>query len=192
VKEGNRIARIVESLLSFARQEKDERTLTDLEKVLTDALTLMAAQLRKEAIAIEVDIFPDLPPVVVNTQKMQQVFVNLISNARYALLQKAVDPDNGLRLRISASTFHKGGQLQIRLVFDDNGTGIPADVIEKVINPFFSTKAKGHGTGLGLSISHGIITDHGGSLAVESEEGNYTRVTIELPAVTKKEGRLAS
>ena len=118
VKEGNRIANIVESLLSFARREKDERMVTDLEAVLTDALTLTAAQLRKDAIAIDVDILGDLPPMVVNPQKIQQVFVNLISNARYALQQKADSPGNGLKLYISARALQTEGQPQIRVVFD--------------------------------------------------------------------------
>ncbi len=85
------------------------------------------------------------------------------------------------------------GGAWLRIIFHDTGIGIPAEVIDKIMNPFFSTKPKGMGTGLGLSISHGIINDHRGTLTIESREGDYTRVTIDLPAtVPAEEGRLAS
>ena len=194
VKEGDRIARIVESLLSFARQDEDERAITAIEDVLADSLTLTAAQLRKDGIAIMLDLPAGLPPVEIHTQKIQQVFVNLISNARYALNKKPDSGTNGgKQLRISAETVDQGGGAWLRVVFHDTGIGIPAEVIDKIMNPFFSTKPKGMGTGLGLSISHGIINDHRGTLTIESREGDHTRVTIDLPAtIPAEEGRLAS
>ncbi len=182
VKEGNRIARIVQSLLSFARQDEEERSMATLEEILGDALTLTAAQLRKDGIRMSLDIPPDLPEMIVQPQKIQQVFVNLISNARYALRQKGGPPSTGLELRIAAATVESNGQMQVRIEFTDNGIGIPADIMGKVMNPFFSAKPKGSGTGLGLSISHGIIQDHGGNLSIQSKEGEFTLVTIELPA----------
>ena len=72
----------------------------------------------------------------------------------------------------------------IRARFADRGSGIPPHLIDKVMNPFFSTKPKGKGTGLGLSISHGIVENHGGTLKIESEEGEFTRVTVEIPVMT--------
>ena len=194
VKEGDRIARIVESLLAFARQDEEERTVTAIEDVLADSLTLTAAQLRKDGIAIMLDMPDGLPPVEVHPQKIQQVFVNLISNARYALNEKKNTKNGGgKQLRISAETVDQEGMLWLRIVFHDTGIGIPTEAIDKIMNPFFSTKPKGMGTGLGLSISHGIINDHSGTLTIESREGDYTRVTIDLPAtILAEEGRLAS
>jgi len=194
VKEGDRIARIVESLLSFARQDEEERTVVDVKEMLTDALTLTAAQLRKDGIAITVDMPSDLPPVEVHSQKIQQVFVNLISNARYALNQKKEYRNGAKQLRISAEVVNQEGGPWMRIAFHDSGIGIPAEAIDKIMNPFFSTKPKGMGTGLGLSISQGIINDYGGTLTIESREHDFTRVTIDLPAiaVSAEEGRLAS
>ena len=193
VREGDRIARIVESLLSFARQDEEERAVVALEDVLSDSLTLTSAQLRKDGIRIEVDIPDDLPRIEVHTQKIQQVFVNLISNARYALNKKQYGAGEAKLLRITAETIAGEGGALVRIVFFDSGIGVPAGIIDKIMNPFFSTKPKGMGTGLGLSISHGIINDHCGVLAIESKAHEYARVTIDLPAIIPAgEGRLAS
>ena len=124
----------------------------------------------------------DLPEIVANPQQIQQVFMNLISNARYALNQKypGVHEDKILEIR-GERTVADGGT-RVRLTFRDTGTGIPAGLIEKVVDPFFSTKPSGQGTGLGLSICNGIIRDHGGTLRIKSVEGEFTSVTVDLPA----------
>ena len=113
--------------------------------------------------------------------------MNIISNARHALNEKFFEPhshDDKI-LEVTAETTTSNGRPYVRVNFKDNGSGIPAAVIDKVMNPFFSTKTEGKRTGLGLSISHGIVEEHGGRLRIESEEGRYTKVVMELPVHLK-------
>ncbi|HEX8948024.1 MAG TPA: ATP-binding protein, partial [Dissulfurispiraceae bacterium] len=128
---------------------------------------------------------PDLPEVVANQQQIQQVFLNIIDNARYALNRKFEGKHKDKVFEISGAKAAGGGNLQVRIAFYDRGIGMSPDMLDKVVNPFFSTKPSG--TGLGLSISHGIVADHGGRLFIESTEGEFTRVTVSLPARKYKE-----
>jgi signal transduction histidine kinase len=107
--------------------------------------------------------------------------LNLISNARYALNQKYPVPHPDKVFRIAGQVHREGDKAVMRLIFHDHGCGIPRDIQYKVMDPFFTTKPSGQGTGLGLSISHGIIEDHGGRLRIETEEEQFTMVTIDLP-----------
>ena len=182
IEEGDRIASIVRSLLSFARDMKGERVPVSVGEILYDSLALVEMQLRKEKIALRVGLPPDLPKVMAHAQQIQQVFLNIINNARYALNQKYTSACEEKVLEISGERGRVGSFRYVRVVFRDNGTGIAPDKIDKVVNPFFSTKPGGKGTGLGLSISHGIITDHGGRLMINSIEGEFTSVTVDLVA----------
>ncbi len=180
IKEGNRIAAIVHSLLSFGRKGEDERKPVFIGDILSEALTLSETQMRKEGIRIIVDVDRHLC-VRANPQQLQQVFLNLLSNARYALNLKYPAAHDDKAIDIRGETIMADDKPHVRIIFLDNGTGIPSRIIDKVKNPFYTTKPAGYGTGLGLSVSHEIIRDHGGSFAIESEEGRYTRATIELP-----------
>ncbi|MGW8187685.1 MAG: sensor histidine kinase, partial [Desulfobacterales bacterium] len=131
------------------------------------------------------DLPDDLPNIKAQAHEIEQVLVNIISNARHALNQKFSGSHADKVLAITAETIPSNGQPYIRMIFKDNGTGIPAAVIDKVMNPFFSTKTEGKRTGLGLSISHSIVEEHGGRLSIESEEGRYTKVVVELPVYQK-------
>lgn len=182
VKEGDRITNIVSSLLSFSREGTGERESVKIQNVLQDTLYLTEAVMRKDGIRLTVDLPPDLPEARVNVQQIQQVFLNLISNARYALNEKYPSVDENKALEISGESVTDDGVRYLRMAFHDRGAGIPADLIDKVTNPFFTTKPRNKGTGLGLSISHGIINDHGGRIRIESVEGQFTNVVIELPA----------
>ncbi|MEW6671007.1 MAG: PAS domain S-box protein [Thermodesulfobacteriota bacterium] len=181
VMEGDRIARIVEKLLSFARREKQFKSSCNISELLTDTLALTAAQMRKDAIKVKVNIPSNLPPVVAVAQEIQQVFLNLLNNSQYSLQQKFSGSRESKIIEINADSFSKNGSRWIKVSFFDSGTGIPKGIIDKVINPFFSTKPRGEGTGLGLSVSHGIISEHGGRISIKSVEGEYTRVDLELP-----------
>lgn len=181
-KEGRRIAGIVRSLLSFARYEKEEKKPVRVQQILFESLTLTESQMRKEGIQLRIDLPHDLPEITANQQQIQQVFMNIISNARYALNRKYPAEDEGKILDIHCEEIATDRGPFIRTTFHDHGTGIAPDVLDRVMNPFFSTKPTGEGTGLGLSISHGIVTDHGGRLAINSVEGEYTKVVIDLPA----------
>ena len=111
--------------------------------------------------------------------------MNLINNARYALNQKALTTNFDKILKITGYKRTKKDSTCVRIIFEDNGTGIPDKIVGRVMDPFFSTKPGGMGTGLGLSISHGIISSHGGTMTILSKENEYTRVIIDLPAGDK-------
>ena len=182
VREGQRVADIVVSLLSFARPQQRERQVTDLGEVLHETLTLTANQLRKEGIHLEVEVPDDLPPVACVPQQLQQVFLNVLNNSRYALDTESGETSPLPRITVTTGTERLDGTRFVRLSFQDNGTGIPPSSLSRVTRPFFTTKPRGKGTGLGLSISQGIVTEHGGRLVIESVEGDYTRVNVLLPA----------
>jgi signal transduction histidine kinase len=187
LKEGRRIAGIVKSLLSFAREGKEVREYIGIDEILADTLALSAAQLRKDGIILELNVPKELPRIFAHFQQIQQVFLNLINNARYALNQKFVHGNDNKVLTISAEAVNKNDARFVKVTFLDKGTGIPTDIINKIFNPFFSTKPRGVGTGLGLSISHGIATDHGGEITIDSSEGNYTKIEVILPTGTNNE-----
>ena len=140
-----------------------------LRKVIDDIVAMVQHEFRGSGIEIEMEAADDLPPVGGNANYLQQVFLNLLINARDAM------PDGGvIRIAISLTGFH----LCIRV--SDTGRGIPADVLEKIFRPFFTTKGD-KGTGLGLAICHKIILQHKGDIRVESEVGKGTTFTIFLP-----------
>lgn len=188
IKEGDRISGIVRNLLSFARERREEKLAVGLQRIIVDTITLTEAQVRKDGIHIKMDIPSDLPQILANPQQIQQVFLNIISNSRYALNKKYSGAHENKRLEISAKKTPIEGLPHVRITFYDRGCGIPADILDKVMNPFFSTKPSGQGTGLGLSISHGLVKDHGGRLMLESKEGRFTKVMVDLPT-KEKDGR---
>lgn len=183
IRDGDRVARIVHSLLSFARpSSKEKRGIASINEILSDTLTLIEAQLRKDGIRLKTNnISQGLPQVIGNEQLIQQIFLNAINNARYALNQKYPGTHDNKILEISAEEVMIDNSPSLQIVFHDHGTGIPAGIRDKVMNPFFTTKPTGKGTGLGLSISHSIIRDHGGKLLIDSVEGEFTRVSVILP-----------
>jgi PAS domain S-box-containing protein len=181
IQEGERIAEIVRNLLFFARGRKQERTLVDIREVLNNTLDLTRAQLEKNGIVLRLDLPGHLPMVPGRSREIQQVFLNILSNARYALNARDADgfPEKLLGVRAEETVGENGPG--VRLVFRDQGIGMSPAVLGRVCEPFFSTKPEGEGTGLGLSISYGIVKDHGGSLSFESREGECTAVTVEFP-----------
>ena len=182
IKEAERIAIIVSKLLSFARAGTEKKEAVMISEVMEDSLDLTRAMLRKEHIQVEMNIPVDLPPCRAVIHQIQQIFLNIIGNARYALNQKypGVDPDK--RLVITCSVVREEGEpAMVRTEFKDYGVGISKTVLGKICNPFFSTKPPDQGTGLGLSISYGIIEEHDGELDIRSVEGKWTVVTIDLP-----------
>ncbi len=179
VKEGRRIAEIVKALLLFAHGGTKEKKLVEVKEILSDSLGLMESEMKHEGVQIRTSVAADLPGIQADPQEIQQVFMNTISNARYALNQKYSGPheDKRLEIRVERSI----NSAYVRIAFRDSGVGIPAEIIDKIREPFFSTKPRGQGTGLGLSISDGIIRDHRGELTIESVEGEFTNIIIDLP-----------
>jgi signal transduction histidine kinase len=181
LKEGDRIAVIVGSLLAFARDRKVQKSPTKIADILDETLALTQAQIRKDGITFTADFPENLPLFNGQMQQIQQVFLNLITNARHALNEKYPEGNENKKLDITAKKIMDDQHPFIRIAFTDHGIGIRENIMAQVMDPFFTTKPAGVGTGLGLSIAHGIIVDHGGKLRIESDPGVFTRVTIDLP-----------
>ncbi|HWS54120.1 MAG TPA: ATP-binding protein [Pyrinomonadaceae bacterium] len=182
IDEGGRIARIVRGLLTFARPDGDghEARRAHVGETVQTSVALFGRQLEKDGVRVEVELDPDLPPVRAEASRLRQVVVNMISNAHLAL--KARGGGGEKVFRISARRFERDGARCVGLEFYDNGVGIPAGLLDRVFDPFFTTRRDAGGTGLGLSISFGIVRDYGGTIRAESREGEFTRFTVELPA----------
>jgi signal transduction histidine kinase len=178
---GGRIAMIVRNLLSFDRNREEEPDHVHIQGILSDSLDLAETQLRNDSIDLRVDIQDNIPRIKVRGHQIQQVFLNIISNARYALNQKFSRAHENKIIEIKAETVDTHGKKYVRVIFFDQGTGISADIIDRICDPFFSNKPHGEGTGLGLSISQAIIKDHGGNLYFDSVDAEYAKVLIELP-----------
>lgn len=178
---GERIAQIVNNLLSFARHRDEEPISVHIRDILADALGLVENQLVKDGITLSSNIPTGLPKIIARSQEIQQVFLNILSNARYALNQRFPIAHSDKVIQIKGETVIIESHKHVRVTFQDYGTGIPENILDRICNPFFSTKPKGKGTGLGLSISHGIMDNHRGRLWFKSVEGEYTKVIAELP-----------
>lgn len=185
ISEGKRIAGIVSNLLDFARRREEIPSSSDISHIIGSSMQLLSHLLKKDGISCLLEIEEFLPPVKCNEQQLQQVVLNLISNARYAVNQKFHSPCREKKIEIKAYRHQKKEGGFIRLTFLDAGIGIVPEIRSRLFDPFFSTKPKGEGTGLGLSISHGIIRDHGGSIRVQSKPGEWTLFTIDLPITMK-------
>ncbi len=169
-----RVARISQGLLSFARQGPGQRGPVDLNHLVEEILLLMEKQVVKEGIAVKRVLEPDLPPVWGDGNSLQQVVLNLLTNARDAL-----DQGGEISVETAAVREYPGGA---RLIVRDTGPGIPLDVLPKIFDPFFTTKSEG--TGLGLSISYGIVRDHKGTVDVQSRPGEGTTFILTFPPLT--------
>ena len=179
IEEGSRIAAIVRGLLTFARTDSQEFLRVPIANIINTAISLFGRQLEKDGIRVEIDVEENLPTVRADGSRLRQVVVNMISNAHHALKSKQAGDK---LLRISARRVVKNdGENVLRLEFFDNGVGVRREVMDRLFDPFFTTRRDTGGTGLGLSISFGIIRDHGGTITVESEEREFTRFIVELP-----------
>ncbi len=183
--ESERIATIVRNLLAFSRQEKEPHNRSSIQEIVDATLTLVKTLLRKDTIRIDVELPSDLPYVYCRTKQIQQVLMNLITNARDALNEKFPGPHQNKIIRISSCAVMKQGQQWVRITAEDNGSGIPQEVLPRIFDPFFTTKSRDIGTGLGLSVSHGIIAEHGGEFTVDSKRGEFTRFSFDLKAAEK-------
>ena len=182
---GKRAAAIVKGMLEHSRTSTGERAPTDLNQLTDEYLRLAYQGLRAKDksfnAALETDFAPGLPLVEAVGADLGRVLLNLFGNAFYAVQKRQQTGEAGYQPTVRVSTRPVGGQVEIRVA--DNGTGIPTAVQAKIFQPFFTTKPTGEGTGLGLSLSHDIIAQgHGGTLSVESREGEGTTFIIVLPA----------
>jgi PAS domain S-box-containing protein len=181
IKEGERIAKIVSNLLSFARESAAEKRSLHLGPLIEDSVALMASHLRKDGIQVSVSIPSEIPKIAGNRKDLQQVLLSILTNSRYALNKKYKLFDPKKNIRVTAEERTSWGVRMVRLILLDTGTGMSPEVLSRVFDPFFSTKPPSEATGLGLSASYGILKDHKGNLEVESVEGEYTKVILDLP-----------
>jgi PAS domain S-box-containing protein len=170
-----RVGRITQALLSFARRSAGVKRPTDLTAVAEETLLLFEKHATKAGIVVDRRLAPGLPPVQGDVNELQQVLLNLLNNAREALGNQGE-----IRVETALASDRPGW---VRMTVADTGPGIPPELRDRVFVPFFTTKAGG--TGLGLAISHRIVADHGGVIELASEPGAGTTFTILLPALPK-------
>jgi signal transduction histidine kinase len=181
IHETQRVATIVRNLLQFSRVENQTHSPARPTDIVERTLSLIRTVMRHDQITLQVSVPEELPDLKCRSQQIQQVLMNLMTNARDALNERYPGHDPDKMIIVASSLFEKAGSRWIRLSVEDHGTGITPEVRERIFDPFFTTKPRDKGTGLGLSISHGIVKDHHGELTVESEPGRYTRVHVDLP-----------
>jgi PAS domain S-box-containing protein len=172
-RQSQRVIGICRGLLSFARQSSGERVPVDLNQVVEEVLLLAGRQITAAGITVRTRLEPALPALLGDAGTLQQVALNLITNAWDAL-----EPGGEIRVETRRSS---SASMAVELVVEDNGRGIRQADLDRVFDPFFSTKP--NGTGLGLSITHGIVRDHGGTIDVASQVGKGTRFVVGFPAL---------
>ncbi len=167
-----RVARITQGLLTFARTSAGGREPVDLNHIVRETLLLAENQITKGGVTVVTDLTPDLPVMLGDADTLQQVMLNLVTNARDAV-------GSGGEIRIA--TRRRDRDRMIELVVADTGRGIAPEDLARIFDPFFTTKTDG--TGLGLSLTHGIVKEHGGTIDVESAPGRGTRFVLAFPAL---------
>jgi len=181
---GRRADGIVRAMLEHSRGTTGERRAVDLNAEVEEALNLAYHGARAQDpgfnITLERDYADGMAPVVLTPQDITRVFLNLFNNGFYAANKRQAAGEPGFTPTLKVTTHDLGDAVEIRV--RDNGTGIPAEIRDKLFQPFFTTKPTGEGTGLGLSISYDVVTkQHGGRIAVDSEPGAFTEFTVTLP-----------
>ena len=189
-KHAARVAKITQGLLSFSRQAPWKLTTVDVNQVVEETLLLVEKQLAKEGIALKKDLAADLPQIQGSSNHLEQVVVNLLTNAREAM-------PNGGTLRVCTALHRKTlsdgrtskeqigrrssavGEPVVEIRIGDTGPGVPPEILPRIFDPFFTTKEQG--SGLGLSITYGIVREHGGSISVDSQPGEGSTFIIQLP-----------
>jgi PAS domain S-box-containing protein len=174
-----RCKNITKSLLDFSRASKASIQPLSINEAIENVVKLIEHELRLENITIQKELQASLPPVRGNFQLLQEVFMNIIVNARWAI-QKKSKTEAGF---ITIKTQYDAGEGRVNIFISDTGVGIPDEALNKIFDPFFTTKEIGEGTGLGLSVVYGIIKEHQGTIEVESQLGKGTTFKITLPVV---------
>ncbi len=172
--EAQRVAEVVAGLLAFAHQRKPGREHVDINELILEVLKLRSYEMQVNNIQAVTQLTPDLPKTMADGNQFQQVFINIILNAEQAMIKAY-----GGKLSIKTEKVKDS----IRASFTDDGPGISKENLDKVFNPFFTTREVGQGTGLGLSICHGIVTQHNGRIYADSKLGKGATFVVELPIV---------
>jgi PAS domain S-box-containing protein len=167
---------IVEDLLNFARSARTKKAFAHIHAAMESVLSVVQHHLQLDGITVEKDFDDCVPPIVMDGEKIKQVFMNLIMNAKQAIGERGV-------IRVRTRYDEMIGRVAIQV--SDSGSGIDPRNITRIFDPFFTTKATGEGTGLGLSVSYGIVKEHGGEIVVESILGKGSTFTVTLPAISE-------
>jgi signal transduction histidine kinase len=167
-----RASAIIESLLRFARPDSGAFGAVQVNDVIEDTVAMLRHQANLSQVQVETDLAPGLPPVSANSSALQQVFTNLFLNACQAM------PAGG-RLSVRSRLLETAAQIQVD--FCDTGCGIPAENLNQVFDPFFTTRPVGQGVGLGLTIAYSVAQQHGGNIQVRSAVGVGSTFTVTLP-----------
>lgn len=175
----DRASEIINHLRDFARVSDIKAHKVDINEPIRDVFKILGQQLRLRQIELELDLDKDLPPIMADSNRLEQVFINLVTNARDAMEDKTP----GLTKLLKIRSFVDNGDVVVTV--SDTGKGIPKNIIDRIFEPFFTSKEVGKGTGLGLSISYAIVKDYGGSIKVESEVGTGTTFELRFPASPK-------
>ncbi len=183
IKEGKRIASITRNLLDFSRNSAKDPEPANIADLIQDCVDLVFHQFKKDSIQISIDLSRSIPEIMCNAKQIQQVILNIFSNSRYALNQRYPNPAAEKKIEIHGELTHHDSKPYGRIIITDFGTGIESHIMDRLFDPFFSTKAEGEGTGLGLSISHGLVQDNGGYLRIRSKVGKQTSLILDLPAI---------
>jgi PAS domain S-box-containing protein len=175
-----RATRVIKHVRDFARQSEVVKNRVDINEPITDVFKVLGHQLKVHQIELKLDLDPDLPLIMAEHNRLEQVFINLVSNAIDAMDQKSEHlgqqgPDKVLTIR----SFRENGQVCVDV--SDTGIGMTEEVKNKIFEPFFTTKKIGKGTGLGTSISYGIVKDYDGTIEIESQVGQGTTFRIRFP-----------
>lgn len=170
-----RCKKIIENLLTFARVQQPEKKYSDINKVIRDSVELRSYQMKVDNIDVDLNLDLKLPRTMLDANQLEQVFLNLLNNARDSIMEGS----GSGTVRVSSKA--RAGRLIIS--FEDNGMGISDEVAGKIFDPFFTTKGVGKGTGLGLSISYGIVKEHGGEITAASGPAGGAIFTVNLPIV---------
>jgi C4-dicarboxylate-specific signal transduction histidine kinase len=177
VEDVERMQRIINHIRTFAHNQAEQKQGTfDLNESIRNALRMTAERLNKHKVKVEVDLDQELPLVKGNIYSFEQVVLILLSNARDSVENRAFEAEKEYQKKICLRTENREKEVVVQV--GDNGTGIPAEIMDKIMKPFFTTKEAGKGTGLGLSIARGIINDMNGTIDIETVPGKGTIIKI--------------
>jgi len=180
-------AKIVADLTTFSRKSEEELVPIDCHEVIDKTLNFSAHLLQKEGVKIITKYSKGLPSILGNAPELQQVVLNMITNARDAIVSsKKADEKGGRKKEFSIETKKGKNNKSVEIIFSDTGCGMPQDVAAKIFDPFYTTKPIGKGVGLGLSVSYGIIQNHHGKMEVQTKEGQGTQFKVVLPVAKEK------
>ena len=182
----DRAVHIINHLRQFGRKTEIEKEKVYINQPIRGVFTLLGQQLRLRGIKVVLDLKDDIPPIMGDTNRLEQVFINLVVNARNAMeARKGKFARGDVESTLTVRSFQENGRVVVTVA--DTGTGIPDDLKDKIFEPFFTTKEVGKGTGLGLSISYGIVKDYEGTIEVESEPGKGATFRLTFPACDEDE-----